>query len=59
MDCKVSAVCGSIQLSGSTFEKVSYFEDSSIANSVGNGGCTFNDSLTIKHTGNGNFFKWQ
>ncbi|MEP7171408.1 MAG: hypothetical protein ABI855_18710, partial [Bacteroidota bacterium] len=47
--CEVNSVAGKVFLSGSTFNNVSYFEDT-ISNSShnGNGGCTFNAKVTLK-----------
>jgi len=55
-NCRIEANCGSINLSGGTFNSVCILVDSSAAQSTGDGGCVFNDSLTIQHTGSGQKF---
>src|SRR5688572_25893901 len=56
INCRVEANCGTIALSGSTFGGVCMLTDSSANDSNGSGGCTFNDSLTIRHVGSGKYF---
>jgi hypothetical protein len=56
MDCSVDANCGYIRLSGSTFNEVADFTDQGVATGNGNGGCTFNDNVTITHNGTLTYF---
>jgi hypothetical protein len=56
MDCPVDAVCGYIRLSGSTFNETADFTDQGAATGTGSGGCTFNDDVTITHTGTLTYF---
>lgn len=56
MDCPVDAICGYIRLSGSTFNETADFTDLGTATGTGNGGCTFNDDVTITHTGTLTYF---
>ncbi|MBK7389420.1 MAG: hypothetical protein IPI23_10240 [Bacteroidetes bacterium] len=56
MDCPVDAVCGYIRLSGSTFNETADFTDLGAATGTGSGGCTFNDDVTITHTGTLTYF---
>lgn len=56
MDCPVDAVCGSIRLSGSTFNEVADFTDWEQPPEQGSGGCTFNDDVTITHSGTLTYF---
>ncbi|MBK7967702.1 MAG: hypothetical protein IPK08_01605 [Bacteroidetes bacterium] len=56
MDCPVDAICGYIRLSGSTFNETADFTDLGAATGTGSGGCTFNDDVTITHTGTLTYF---
>jgi hypothetical protein len=56
MDCPVDAICGYIRLSGSTFNEIADFTDLGAATGTGSGGCTFNDDVTITHTGTLTYF---
>jgi hypothetical protein len=56
MDCPVDAICGYIRLSGSTFNETADFTDLGTATGTGSGGCTFNDDVTITHTGTLTYF---
>jgi len=56
VSCRLESNSKAIFLSGGTFNGVCMITDSSGADSDGNGGCTFNDSLTIRHMGSGKFF---
>jgi hypothetical protein len=49
-------ICGYIRLSGSTFNETADFTDLGAATGTGSGGCTFNDDVTITHTGTLTYF---
>ncbi len=55
IDAKVDAVVTKVLLDGSTFNKKCYFEATSNIPGTSAGGCTFNDTVTIKrsYTGSG------
>jgi hypothetical protein len=44
------------RLSGSTFNETADFTDQGAATGTGSGGCTFNDDVTITHTGTLTYF---
>ncbi|MBP6511983.1 MAG: hypothetical protein KA347_04885 [Bacteroidia bacterium] len=49
--CTLDVIAGQIKFSGGTFDKTGSFEQNGSASGYGEGGCTFNDDVTIKNTG--------
>lgn len=50
-DCTLDVIVGQIKFSGGTFDKPGSFEHNGGASGWGEGGCVFNDTVTIKNTG--------
>jgi hypothetical protein len=50
-NCTLDVIAGQIKFSGGTFDKTGSFEQNGSASGYGEGGCTFNDDVTIKNTG--------
>jgi hypothetical protein len=50
-NCTLDVIAGQIKFSGGTFDKTGSFEQNGSASGWGEGGCTFNDDVTIKNTG--------
>jgi hypothetical protein len=50
-NCILDVIAGQIKFSGGTFDKTGSFEQNGSASGYGEGGCTFNDDVTIKNTG--------
>lgn len=56
MDVEVDADCAGIQLSGSEFNEICYFESRGVSSSSGQGGNIFNSPVTIDHNGTSEHF---